>query len=88
MAQIVHCPAVFDDEKRYPFGIVLCEKYPYPENQGKSFYHPKDPIKGLFVAGLGFIVGDISKKLSHSIIFARTGERYPSAAICEIIVYT
>jgi hypothetical protein len=86
MAQIVHGPAIFDDQKRYPFGIVPCKQYPYAENQGKSFNDPKDPVKGLFVAGLGFIVGDVSKKPSHGIIFARIGERYTSAAICEIIV--
>src|SRR5580658_6441052 len=49
MAQIVHGPAILDDEERYPFGIVLCKEYPYPENQGEGFYEPEDPVKDLFV---------------------------------------
>ena len=57
MPQIVHRPAIFDDEKRDPFGKVLCEEYPYPKNQGESFYDPEDPVKDLFVAGCGFVVG-------------------------------
>jgi hypothetical protein len=74
MAQIVHGPAIFDDEERYPFGTVLCKEYPYPENQGEGFYEPKDPVKDLFVAGLGFVVGDVSKKLPHGLIFPRNGK--------------
>ena len=74
MAQIVHGPAIFDYEERYPFSIVLCKEYPYPENQGEGFYEPKDPVKDLFVAGLGFVVGDVSKKLPHGLIFPRERE--------------
>jgi hypothetical protein len=74
MAQIVHGPAIFDYEERYPFSIVLCKEYPYPENQGEGFYEPKDPVKDLFVAGLGFVVGDVSKKLPHGLIFPRNGK--------------
>src|SRR5580658_8269743 len=84
MAKIVHRPAVFDDQKRYPFGVVLGQEYPCPKNQRNGFYHPEDPVEGLFVAGLGFIVGNVSKKLSHGVIFPRMAN--PSAAICEIIV--
>jgi hypothetical protein len=69
MAQIVHRPAIFDDEKRYPLSTVLCEEYPYPETQGESLNDPEDPVKDLFVAGLGFIVGDVLKKLAHGPIF-------------------
>ena len=87
MAQIVHGPAIFDDEERYPFGIVLCKEYPYPENQGEGFYEPKNPVKGLFVARLGFVVGDVSKKLPHSLIFPPgTGTRWtvgPRFAPCR-----
>ena len=36
MPQIVHRPAIFDDQERYPFGNVLCKQYPYPKNQGES----------------------------------------------------
>jgi hypothetical protein len=71
VAQIVHSPAVFDDEKRHPFGNVLCKEYPYPKNQGDRFYDPKDTVKGLFVAGLGFIIGDVSKKTLHGPILSR-----------------
>jgi hypothetical protein len=74
MAQIVHGPAIFDYEERYPFSIVLCKEYPYPENQGEGFYKPKDPVKDLFVARLGFVVGDVSKKLPHGLIFPRERE--------------
>jgi hypothetical protein len=74
MAQIVHGPAIFDDKERYPFGTVLCKEYPYPENQGEGFYEPKDPVKDLFVAGLGFVVGDVSKKLPHGLIFPRNAK--------------
>src|ERR1700689_1573661 len=74
MAQIVHGPAILDDEERYPFGIVLCKEYPYPENQGEGFYEPKDPVKDLFVARLGFVVGDVSKKLPHGLIFPRNAK--------------
>jgi hypothetical protein len=73
VAQIVHGPAIFDDEERYPFGAVLCKEYPDPENQGESFYDPKDPVKDLFVAGLGFVVGNVSKKLPHGLIFSWNG---------------
>jgi hypothetical protein len=71
MAQVVHRPAIFDDEERYPFGNVLCKQYPYPESQGESFYDPEDPVKDLFVAGRGFVVGDVSKEVPHGIILSR-----------------
>ena len=71
MAQIVHRPTIFDDQERYPFGKVLCEEYPYPKNQGESFYDPEYPVKNLFVAGCGFVVGDVLQKLPHGIIFSR-----------------
>jgi hypothetical protein len=71
MAQVVHGPAIFNDEERYPFGTVLFKQYPYPENQGEGFYEPKDPVKDLLVAGLGFVVGDVLKKLPHGFIFLR-----------------
>ena len=71
MAQIVHRPAIFDDEKRDPFGNVFCKEYPYPKNQGESFYDPEDPVKDLFVAGCGFVVGDVSKEFPHGIILSR-----------------
>jgi hypothetical protein len=74
MAQIVHGPAILDDQERYPFGNVLGKEYPYPKNQGEGFYEPKDSVKDFFVAGLGFVVGDVSKKLPHGLIFARNGE--------------
>src|ERR1039457_1656435 len=73
MAQVVHRPAIFDDEERYPFGNVLCKQYPYPESQGESFYDPEDPVENLFVAGRGFVVGDVSKEVPHSLIFSRNG---------------
>ena len=79
MAQIVHRPAIFDDEKRDPFGNVFCKEYPYPKNQGESFYDPEDPVKDLFVAGCGFVVGDVLKKLPHGLIFARMERRWPLA---------
>jgi hypothetical protein len=65
MAQIVHRPAIFDDEERYPLGIVLCKEYPYPENQGEGFYDPEEPVKDFFVTRLDFVVGDVPKKLFH-----------------------
>jgi hypothetical protein len=78
--QIVHRPAVFDDEERHPFGNVLYKKYPYPENQGERFYDPEDPVKDFFVAGLVFVVGyvskeagDVSKEFPHGLIFYRNG---------------
>ena len=74
MAQVVHCPAIFDDEERYPFGNVLGEEYPYPETQGESFYDPEDPVKDLFVAGCGFVVGDVLKKLPHGLISEWSGD--------------
>ncbi|MGA2038250.1 MAG: hypothetical protein ABSH42_03145 [Bryobacteraceae bacterium] len=67
MPQIVHCPAVFDDEERYPFGDVLSREDPDPENQGERFYDPKDRVEGLFVAGFCFVVGDVSEKLPHEV---------------------
>src|ERR1035441_2322620 len=72
MPQIVHRPAILDDEERYPFGNVLCKEYPYPENQGESFDDPKNPVKDLFVAGCGFVVGDVSKEVPHGIILPRS----------------
>src|ERR1035441_5998885 len=75
MPQIVHRPAILDDEKRYPFGNVLCKQYPYPESQGESFYDPENPVKDLFVAGCGFVVGDVSKELPHGSILSRN--RHP-----------
>jgi len=65
MPQIVHCPAVFDDEERYPLRVVLRKEYPYPENQSERFYAPKDAVKDLFVAGAVFVVGDVSKEFPH-----------------------
>ena len=67
MPQIVHRPTVFDDEERYPFRTVLCEEYPDPEKQGQRFYDPKDPVKGFFVAGANFVVGDVSKEFPHGL---------------------
>ena len=69
MPQIVHRPAVFNDEERYPFGVVLGEENPRSENQGKRFYNPKNHIKNLFVARLDFVVGDIAQKFPHGFVF-------------------
>ena len=71
MPQIVHRPAIFDDQERNPFGNVLCKQYPYPKNQGESFYDPEDPVKDLFVAGCGLVVGDVSEEVPHGLIFTR-----------------
>jgi hypothetical protein len=68
--QIVHRPTVFDDEKRYPFRIVFCDEYPYPKNQGNRFDDPKNLVKDLFMAGYGFIVGDVLEEFPHDLIFA------------------
>lgn len=65
MPQIIHRPAVFNDKERYPLGLVLGEENPYPKNQGKCFYDPKDFIEDFFVAGLDFVVSDIPQKLPH-----------------------
>ena len=73
MAQIVNRPAIFDDQERYPFGNVFCKEYPYPESQGESLYDPEDPVENLFVAGCGFVVGDVSKEVPHGLIFSRNG---------------
>ena len=70
MPQIVHRPTVFDDEERYPFGIVLCKEDPYPKTQGESFDDPEDPVESLFVAGCGFVIGDVSKESPHNLIFS------------------
>ena len=40
-----------------PLGKVFCEEYPYSETQGQCFHDPEDPVKDLFVAGCGFVVG-------------------------------
>jgi hypothetical protein len=69
MSQIVHRPAVFNDKERYPFGIVLGEKNPCSKNQSKRFCDPKNRIKDFFVAGLGFVVGDIGQKFPHGVAF-------------------
>ena len=71
MAQVVHRPAIFDDEERYPLGKVLCKQYPYPKNQGESFDDPKNPVKCFFVAGRGLVVRDVLQKLPHGPIFSR-----------------
>jgi hypothetical protein len=65
VAQVVHCPAVFDDEKWYPLGVMPGEKDPYPKDQGECFYDPKDRIEGLFVAGSCLVIGDVLQKFSH-----------------------
>src|SRR5580700_11533330 len=83
MAQIVHGPAIFDDEERYPFGIVLCKENPYPENQGEGFYEPKDAVKDLLVARLGFVVGDVSEKLPHG----KTAGAHPQKIIRNSAIY-
>jgi hypothetical protein len=49
---------------------MLCHKNPYPENQGKGLYDPKESVKNLFMAGSGFVVGDVPEKLPHGIILA------------------
>ena len=74
MPQIVHRPTIFDDEERYPFGIVLCKEYPYSENQGEGFYDPKDPVECFFVAGCGFVVGDVLKEFPHAPFSPETGQ--------------
>jgi hypothetical protein len=71
MSQIVHCPAVFDDEERYPFGDVLFEEDPYSKNQGERFDDPKDRIEGFFVAGFGLVIGDVLQELPHEADLAR-----------------
>jgi hypothetical protein len=68
MPQVVHRPAILDDEERYPFGIVLCEQDPYAQDQGKRFHDPKDRVEDLFVAGLDFVVGDVSQEFPHGFI--------------------
>jgi hypothetical protein len=70
MPQIVHRPAIFNDEKRYPFGVVLHEENPRSENQGKRFYNPKNRIEKLFVARLNFVVGDIAQKFPHGFVLS------------------
>jgi hypothetical protein len=70
MSQIVHCPAVFDDEEWYPFGDVLCNEDPDSENQGERFDDPKDRVEGLFVAGLCLVIGDVSQELPHEVDLA------------------
>ena len=71
MPQIVHRPAVLDDEERNPFGKVLCEEYPYSETQCQCFHDPEYPVKHLFVAGCGFVVRDVSEEVPHGPIFSR-----------------
>ena len=71
MTQIVHRPAVFYDQERYPFGIVLGKKYPDPESQSERFDDPKNSIEDLFVARGGFVVGDVLKEVPHAVIFPR-----------------
>jgi hypothetical protein len=73
MAQVVHRPTIFNHEKRYPFRIVFNKQYPNSGNQGERFYDPKDPVEDLFMAGHGFVVGDVLQKLPHELIFARNG---------------
>jgi hypothetical protein len=76
MAQIVHRPAIFDDQERNPFGNVLCKQYPYLETQGESFYDPKDPVKDLFVAGCGFVVGvSVPRRSRSAPAFSPRGNR-------------
>jgi len=67
VSQIVHCPAVFDDQERYPFGDVLFDEDPDSENQGERFDHPEDRIEGLFVAGFCLVIGDVSQKFPHEV---------------------
>jgi hypothetical protein len=43
-------------------------EYPDPENQGERLYAPEDPVKEFFVAGCGFVVGDVSKEFPHGLI--------------------
>lgn len=69
MPQIVHRLTIFDDEERYPFGNVLSKEYPNPENQGDSFYDPKNLVKDLFVTGMRFVVGNVSEEFPHDLIF-------------------
>lgn len=69
MTQVVHSPAVFDDQERDPLLIVPDDQYPYSENQGNGFNNPKDSVEDFFVARSGFIVGDVLKELPHTSIF-------------------
>jgi len=69
MPQIVHCPAVFNDEKSYPFGTVLGKQNPRSQNQGNCFYNPKNRIEDFFMTGLDFIVGDIAQEFPHRFAF-------------------
>ncbi len=68
--QIIHCPAILDDQKRYPLGAVLCQEYPDSENQRESFYAPEDGVKQFFVAGYSLVISDVPKELPHNPIFA------------------
>jgi hypothetical protein len=88
VAQIVHRPTIFDDEKRYPFSAVLRFQNPNPEDQGGGFYDPEYSVKDLFVPGYSFVVGDVSKKLPHRTILAGNGSavvrrRIPAAALLK-----
>jgi hypothetical protein len=65
MAQIVHRPAVLNDQERNPLRIVPRDKYPYSEDQGQRFYDPKESVEDFFVTRLGLVVGDVPKKLPH-----------------------
>jgi len=68
MAQVVHRPAILYDQERNPFCAVLYEEYSYTETQGERFCDPENPVKDLFVAGYGFVVGNVSKEISHLLI--------------------
>jgi hypothetical protein len=81
--QIVHRPAVFDDQERDPFRTVLCQEYPYSENQGKSFDGPENLVKDFLVAGYGFVVGDVSEEPSHGLLSRGAGAAATRIAVPE-----
>jgi hypothetical protein len=89
MPQIVHRPAVFNDEKSYPFGAMLGEEYPCAKNQGNCFYNPENRIEDFFMTGLDFIVGDIAQEFPHRVaFFAPRNPKLLGSSACLRMTFT
>jgi hypothetical protein len=65
MPQVIHRPAVFDDEKRNPLRLVHAKQNPNAKNEHHGFGDPKNGIENLLVPRLFFVIGDVSQKSPH-----------------------
>jgi hypothetical protein len=59
MAEIVHRPAVFNNEERYPLRLVHVEQQPCTENKHDRFDNPENGVEDLLVAGMQLVVRDV-----------------------------